>query len=323
MKHKNERVSDARQSFDLLSAVLFINAVLTYLLIVLGSTVRVTNSGTGCPSWPLCYGKATPIFGNSHALIEQSHRYLASVVSILVFISLILVYRLKDKARKHFLIKIAYIAVGEIIVQVILGAVTVITKNAPWTVFAHLLIASIFLGTMIVYFLASHSLDCKWYFPKKPIKTVAYLSLIFTFLTVTFGSLIVNGDAEQNCNSWPLCPTGEPTKDVVLNLIHRTVVGLTVLFYLVFAYIGTKYYKRTSWWIKSIALLIGVIFITAVFGAISALTKAQPVFQDIHLSLAALDWVVVVTLVAQTHLKYHRDLQIENTEESNQIFVSS
>ena len=56
---------------------------LTYALIVLGSTVRVTNSGMGCPSWPLCYGQAGPI-DQYNALWEQSRRYLVGIVTLAV-----------------------------------------------------------------------------------------------------------------------------------------------------------------------------------------------------------------------------------------------
>ncbi|HAV74307.1 MAG TPA: heme A synthase, partial [Limnobacter sp.] len=31
--------------------------VLTFLLIMLGAFVRLTDAGLGCPDWPGCYGK--------------------------------------------------------------------------------------------------------------------------------------------------------------------------------------------------------------------------------------------------------------------------
>ena len=53
-----------------------------YLLVVLGDTVRVTESGMGCRSWPLCNGQAG-LAGTYHALLEQSHRYLAAAANML------------------------------------------------------------------------------------------------------------------------------------------------------------------------------------------------------------------------------------------------
>src|SRR5674476_1238816 len=72
--------------------------VAAYGLVVLGSTVRVTNSGMGCPGWPLCAGQVGPI-AQLHPLIEQSHRYLASLVTILILALAALAWRTGPKAR--------------------------------------------------------------------------------------------------------------------------------------------------------------------------------------------------------------------------------
>src|SRR5437763_15939801 len=55
----------------------------TYFLIALGGTVRVSDSGLSCPDWPLCFGQeyANP---NIHAMLEESNRYTASFVRVLV-----------------------------------------------------------------------------------------------------------------------------------------------------------------------------------------------------------------------------------------------
>lgn len=57
-------------------AVALVTLVATAGLILLGSTVRMTESGMGCRSWPLCNGAIGPV-GGFHSLLEQSHRYLA------------------------------------------------------------------------------------------------------------------------------------------------------------------------------------------------------------------------------------------------------
>ena len=64
-----------------------LTAVATFLLIVVGGIVRVSESGLGCgpggsgtEGWPLCGGQVIPFVGNENRVIEFSHRLLATVV---------------------------------------------------------------------------------------------------------------------------------------------------------------------------------------------------------------------------------------------------
>ena len=126
--------------------------VATFGLIVLGSAVRVTNSGMGCRGWPLCSGDVGPI-SKFHPLMEQSHRFLASIVTVLIIVLVIAVLRAGTAARHVRGPSLA--SAGVIVIQIVLGAITVLTNNAPVTVALHLLVATLFLGVVTVNAVAS------------------------------------------------------------------------------------------------------------------------------------------------------------------------
>jgi heme A synthase len=83
----------------------------------------------------LCNGSAG-LSGSYHTLLEQSHRYLAAVVSVLVAASFAVAWR---RAREHRIVfRSAAAALGLIGAQILLGAITVFTHNVGWTVALHL-----------------------------------------------------------------------------------------------------------------------------------------------------------------------------------------
>jgi cytochrome c oxidase assembly protein subunit 15 len=94
---RNRGASPARRRRALTLLTLF----LTFDLVLFGAFTRLTDSGLGCPDWPGCYGKASPIGAHAEisaaqtamptgpvthtkAWIEMVHRYLATAVGVLI-----------------------------------------------------------------------------------------------------------------------------------------------------------------------------------------------------------------------------------------------
>ena len=66
----------------------FLTAFFAYLQIALGGVVRVTDSGLGCPDWPLCHGRPYPA-ADIHSIIEYSHRTVGTITGLLLIATVI------------------------------------------------------------------------------------------------------------------------------------------------------------------------------------------------------------------------------------------
>jgi heme A synthase len=185
-------------------------ATFTYLLIVLGAIVRITGSGLGCgEQWPLCQGSLLPRF-DLPTLIEYGHRLTAALVSLLVLALagsawwLRRVSRLPHSSRPDGPIPISpgrpsvlpYLALGLLVLQVALGAITVRLRLPPWTVMLHLATAMLLLATLIVA-----AREPRHGAP--PRRELGILGL--GFVTVLFGALTANLGAASACLGFPLC----------------------------------------------------------------------------------------------------------------------
>jgi cytochrome c oxidase assembly protein subunit 15 len=126
---------------------------LTFIVIVVGAYVRLSDAGLGCPDWPGCYGHPAPRdIADADALAkawkEMGHRYLAGALGLL----LLIVAGLAWKARRAPWLASAIVLL--VAFQATLGMWTVTMLLKPAIVTAHLIGGMTILSLLLWYFLS-------------------------------------------------------------------------------------------------------------------------------------------------------------------------
>ena len=125
-------------------------AIATLLLMAVGSATRVMNAGLACPDWPLCYGQLVPTKQmNLQVFLEWFHRLDASLIGIST-ITLLIISCWFRKQLPKWLPWSAMLALMLILVQGILGGLTVTRMLRFDIVTAHLGTALLFFGVLVV-----------------------------------------------------------------------------------------------------------------------------------------------------------------------------
>src|SRR5213594_2778525 len=261
-------------------------ATFTYLLVILGAIVRITGSGLGCGEhWPLCNGKLLPPL-DLPTMIEYGHRLAAAAVSVLVLALAAYAWWLQRGAgspkgvpggpgERYPPDGTAYVALGLLILQVLLGAVTVKLRLPPWTVILHLGTAMLLLATLIV---AARGR------PRDPPSRAGLAALTLGFVAVLFGALTANLGAASACLGFPLCngqvvPAGNYLQ--LIHWVHR------LLAYTLFGYVwwwALRTRNRGAWW------AVALVTVQVAVAAAMVLLALPPPLQAAHVAVGAAVW---------------------------------
>ncbi|HVH69277.1 MAG TPA: COX15/CtaA family protein [Gemmatimonadales bacterium] len=267
-------------------------ATCTYLLIILGAIVRITGSGMGCGEhWPLCNGRLLPPL-DVPTMIEYAHRLVAAAVSVLVTALAAHAWWLRRRARGgewDALARTSYMAVGLLILQVLLGAVTVKLRLPPWTVVLHLGTAMLLLATLLVIARLT------------PVASPGFPSFSFTpgwhpglvalglgFVSVLLGALTANLGAASACLGFPLCNGQLVPAGSYLQYVHWThrVFAYTLSAYVIWWAVRTK--ARGAWYV------VALVTLQIVVAAAMVLLALPPLLQAAHVAVGTAIWASLV-----------------------------
>lgn len=110
-----------------------ITAIATFVLLIAGGLVTSTDSGLAVPDWPLSYGMwFPPMVGGIR--YEHGHRMIAGVVGIMILFLAVWTARVESR---RWVRRLAYGALGALILQALLGGLTVLLLLPSQVSIAH------------------------------------------------------------------------------------------------------------------------------------------------------------------------------------------
>lgn len=261
---------------------------------VTGSVVRVTGSGLGCPTWPRCFpGSFTPV---PHAEIdaitqwvEYGNRLLTGLVGIVGLACLVLALLVRPRRRRLVLLAAAMPA--GVVVQAVIGGVTVLSGLAWWTVAVHFLLSMVlvWLAVLLVAAFGEGDAAPRWFVP-------GALRGLLTAATAVLAALLVAGTLVTAAGPHA-GDAGTPRLDVdipTLAQLHANLLFgyLGLLVGLGFALRAVGVPART--W-RRYGMLLAVVLAQGTLGLVQYATGVPEVLVSLHVLGAAL---VVVAMAA-------------------------
>jgi protoheme IX farnesyltransferase len=286
----------------LLRRLAWTGAVLALGLIVLGGVVRITGSGLGCGEhWPRCNGEWFPPL-DLPTMIEIGHRWAAALVSVFVLAVAVVAWR--RHRQEPALRNPALLALVLLVVQVLLGAVTVKLSLPPWVIITHLANAMLLLATLIVVGLRAGAPDGpepSRLEARHPAHGLVVATAAFGFIVILFGAQVANFHAGLFCLGFPLCDGAilpPASARGTLHWSHRVLaylfLGLAVM---MVARLSRRHDPASRELRRAAGMVLAATVAQIAVGAAMVLHLLPPALRALHLLVGTLVWAALVVLV--------------------------
>jgi cytochrome c oxidase assembly protein subunit 15 len=277
----------------LLRVVAWLNFVGNVVIIATGGAVRLTGSGLGCPTWPLCTPDSlvpTPALVDEgvHSLIEFGNRVMSPVLGLFALALLVLVWPLRSRRRDLF--ALSWVVMGGIIAQAFVGGITVWTGLNPFIVGFHYVASLTLVSVTAALLVRIHAVPGpralavpRWY------AALTHATTLVLVLTVVFGVLTTgagphSGDAAAGRNGFDA---------TLLEHVHAWPGYALLVLTVVLAVIAWMRRLPTRRWISA---LVAVEIVQVAVGLYQARNGLPELAVGAHMVLAALT-VAAMTVV--------------------------
>jgi heme A synthase len=294
---------------------------MTFLLVIVGGIVRVSDSGLGCGpggsgfhGWPFCNGNVVPGL-DVNTIIEYSHRTVAGIVGLMMIALAVLAWRRQRGNRA--LVRATIAAALLVVAQGLLGAATVENDLDETLVAAHLGLAMALFALTIYIWRASkpENVGADPAAGGRRFRPLAVVASGLAFCTIVAGGYMAGtqnygradyqlGDgAHHACGKeFPTCnggflPFGD-TRLVDIHLTHRVFVYLTTLFVLTLVVLALR--RRPSpGVVRNAWIAAGILAAQLLVGALNVWLDEYEGLIVLHLALGTLLWGTLVGLTFQ------------------------
>jgi len=269
-------------------------AACTVVLVLAGSFVTSTGSGLSVPDWPTSYGWNMFTFPPSKwvggIFYEHGHRLIASTVGFLTIVLAAWVWRAESRQWMKWL---GLTALGAVVLQGVLGGLTVLFFLPAAVSTAHAGLAEIFFCLTIAIALFTspswaHGDDCV---DDVVMRRVATTTTALIYVQILVGATMRHTGAGLAIPDFPLMLGGvipdHWTSAIAIHFAHR--VGALIVTLAIFASSGYVWYQhRMRTRLTRPAILLAVLVLMQVtLGALTVLSRLHEVINSFHVVCGA------------------------------------
>jgi heme a synthase len=197
------RLSGLTGYFPLRHGFARITAASTFFLIFVGGLVTSTGSSLSVPDWPLSYGQLFPPMVGG-IFYEHGHRMVAGTVAILTAALAFWTWRQEPRRPVR---RLAAVALGAILLQAILGGVTVLLRLPTVVSVSHAALAQAFFCLVVALALTTSRgwLDpMAWSAPDAGLHRLAVATTAAVYLQLLLGAVVRHTGAGLAIPDFPL-----------------------------------------------------------------------------------------------------------------------
>jgi heme o synthase len=282
-------------------------ATFAFALVVWGAIVRINGAGMTCPDWPRCQGVWFPDLGGS-VFYEWAHRVGAPILTVLIVTTFVLAFRHRRQLSESM--RFAWVALAMVLVQIIIGALTIKYANNPPSVAAHLVVGiGTFISLLLVAYATWGELDGRTLHETKPAvrPALSYLALATTiaaFIAVIAGGYMSASHAGLACTGFPNCSgwSGAVTLAGHLHMGHRFAAYLTIALVTLLGVLVANAKNQPADFRTLVWLACGLAYLQGALGVATVISGLMPLLRSVHQANGVLLVATLALITYRSHL---------------------
>jgi cytochrome c oxidase assembly protein subunit 15 len=279
-------------------------AAITTLLIALGGIVCATESSTGCPDWPGCYGRIVPPL-QVNAIIEYVHRLIAALTTPLILAAAWVSWRRARTIR--WLTRPLLVAIPLVLAVIVFGAFAVLTGLPPLVAALDLASALITLALVVTAAVVAFTRHADpaladRFSTRGDLPRLSLATLAATFVLYVSGILVAGRGSLTRCVGWPfwrILPDDVAGWPQVARLGLAAIIALMIAVLVVRAWRDRPASVSRRW----VSMLAGLAFVTEMAAGVIMLTSGSTMLLlMLYVAAGTLLYAALVVLVGLTGL---------------------